>query len=236
VPVVTGAAQAGPSQGRAAGQVQGAAGGEVGEQQGGGGVEADALELGPPGLYRVRVSCVRDFSQSRADQYRPLRTTPPGFARPVSTERGAVRDDSTFEEGDIWRLQFWPSPADAEPPRWRARFEPISDPAGEDGEEPPGIYPELATDLIALALWTPGGAAGTLADLAGRLLASPGEVRAALETAVAAGHLRVAGDLADGAAPLILTPLPVSPPDPGEPQPLVIGDLPAVTGFVAPFR
>jgi hypothetical protein len=88
--------------------------------------EADVLELGPPGLYRVRVSCARDFSQSRADEYRPLRKTPPGFARPVSTERGAVQagqddDDGTFEEGDIWRLQFWPSPEDAGPPRWLAR-------------------------------------------------------------------------------------------------------------------
>ena len=197
---------------------------------GGWDAEAGALELGPPGLYRVRVSCVRDFSQSRADEYRPLRKTPPGFARPLSTERGAVHDDGTFEEGDIWRLQFWPTPADAEPPRWLARFEPITGPAGEDGEEPPGLYRELAADLIAVALWTPGGAVGTLADLAGRLLASPGEVRAALETAVEAGHLRVAGSPADGAAPLILTPLPVPPPDPGAPQLLVIEDLPAATG------
>jgi hypothetical protein len=189
--------------------------------------EAGALELGPPGLYRVRVSCVRDFSQSRADEYRPLRTTPPGFARPVSAERGD--GDGTFEEGDIWRLQFWPSPADAGPPRWLARFEPVTDPAGE---EPRGLYPELATDLIAVALWTPGGAVGTLADLAGRLLASPGEVRAALETAVAAGHLRVTGDLAGGAAPLVLTPLPVPPPDPGAPQLLVMEDLPAATATV----
>ena len=58
---------------------------------GGWDAEADALELGPPGRYRVRVSCVRDFSQSRADEYRPLRTTPPGFARPLSTDRGALQ-------------------------------------------------------------------------------------------------------------------------------------------------
>jgi hypothetical protein len=192
--------------------------------------EAGALELGPPGLYRVRVSCVRDFSASRSDEYRPLRKTPPGFARPSSKESGAVRtgqgdDEGTFEEGDIWRLQFWPSPRDAEPPRWLTRFEHVSDPAGEDGEEPPGCCLELATDLITVVLWTPGGAVGTLADIAARLLASPAEVRTALRTAVSAGQLRVTGDLADDAAPLTLTPLPAPPPDPGEPQPLVTEDL-----------
>ena len=189
---------------------------------GGWDAEASALELGSPGLYRVRVSCVRDFSASRADEWRPLRKTPPGFARPASssarageTGHGDGADDSsgegTFEEGDIWRLQFWSSPEDAGPPRWLARYGPIT-------------YPELATDLVAVALWTPGGAVGTISDLAARLLASPGDVRAGLRTAASAGHLRVAGDLAEDAAPLTLTPLPPSPPDHGPPQILLAED------------
>ncbi|WP_431914797.1 DUF6042 family protein [Nonomuraea jabiensis] len=63
---------------------------------------ADApLRLGPPGLYRVRVSC--------------RRTPPeiPGFQA---------------SEGDLWRLQFWPSAL--EPPRWLARSRPALRAAG----------------------------------------------------------------------------------------------------------
>ncbi|HEV2242565.1 MAG TPA: hypothetical protein VGR98_16095 [Streptosporangiaceae bacterium] len=218
--------------------------------------EAGALELGSPGLYRVRVSCARDFSASREDDYRPLRKTPPGFARPASRaaragERGQGdgADDSggdgTFEEGDIWRLQFWPSPGDAEPPRWLARLEPVAavadddedgaggpdGGAGELGERLYDIYGELAADLAAVALWTPGGAVGTVADLAARVLASPGQVRAGLLAAVSAGHLRVEGDLADDGAPLSLTPLPPPPPDHGPPQRLPAEDLGASTAF-----
>jgi hypothetical protein len=53
------------------------------------------LELGAPGLYRVRVSC--------------RRTPPeiPGFEA---------------SKGDLWRVQFWP--AALEPPRWLARSRP----------------------------------------------------------------------------------------------------------------
>ncbi|TYB71262.1 hypothetical protein FXF51_02165 [Nonomuraea sp. PA05] len=53
------------------------------------------LELGAPGLYRVRVAC---------------RHTPPeipGFEA---------------SEGDLWRMQFWPTAL--EPPRWLARSRP----------------------------------------------------------------------------------------------------------------
>jgi hypothetical protein len=207
--------------------------------------EADVLELGTPGLYRVRVSCVRDFSASGEDAYRPLLKTPPGFARPASRAARAGetghRDgadesggDETLEEGDIWRLQFWPSPGDAEPPRWLARFEPVTSAAedDEDSTDAPdnGVtegaerlydtYRELAADLVAVALWTPGGAVGTVAGLAVRLLASPRDVRAGLQAAVSAGHLRLGGDLADDGAPLTLTPLPPPPPDHGPPQPL----------------
>jgi len=59
---------------------------------GGWDAEAEALELGSPGFYRVRVSCVRDFSASGEHDHRPLRKTPPGFARPASRRaRGGGR-------------------------------------------------------------------------------------------------------------------------------------------------
>ena len=149
-------------------------------------------------------------------------------------------DEGTFEEGDIWRLQFWPSPGNAEPPRWLARFEPVTPAAVEDGEGSAGApdggagepgerlydtYGELAADLVAVALWTPGGAVGTVAELAARVLASPCKVRAGLRAAVSAGHLRVAGDLGGDGAPLTLTPLPPPPPDHGPPQSLWAEDL-----------
>jgi len=76
-----------------------------------------------------------------------------------------------------------------------------------------------------VALRTPGGAVGTVADLAARVLASPGKVRAGLRAAVSAGHLRVAGDLGGDGAPLTLTPLPPPPPDHGPPQSLWAEDL-----------
>src|SRR5262249_55247988 len=95
----------------------------------------------------------------------------------------------------------------------------------EPGERLYDTCRELAADLVAVALWTPGGAVGTIADLASRLLASPREVRAGLRAAVSAGHLRVAGDLGDDSAPLTLTPLPPPPPEHGRPQSLWAEDL-----------
>jgi hypothetical protein len=168
--------------------------------------EADELALGAPGLYRVRVSCVRDFSPSGADGFRPLQRTPPGFDRALSRDGG----DEAQQEGDIWRLQFWPAPPGAGAPRWLARYQPVVTPTGQDLDD---TCPGLATDLVAVARWTPDGAVATVADLADRLLASPAEVRAALETAVSAGGLRVEGDPAGDAA-LTLTPLAAAPDGP----------------------
>ncbi|MEV4286543.1 DUF6042 family protein [Nonomuraea bangladeshensis] len=59
------------------------------------------LDLGAPGLYRVRVSCRRTQPEI------------PGFEA---------------SEGDLWRLQFWP--AALEPPRWLARGRPALQPGG----------------------------------------------------------------------------------------------------------
>ena len=68
-------------------------------------------------------------------------------------------------------------------------------------------YAALAADLVAVALWTPGGSVGTVPDLAERLLASPEQVRAALR--YAEEHLiSTNGDAVQAAAPLTLTVLP----------------------------
>ncbi len=67
---------------------------------------------------------------------------------------------------------------------------------------------EPAADLVALALWTRAGRVGTVADLAGRLLLSPDEVRAALRYAEEEQWLRVSGDPDEATSQLTLTALP----------------------------
>ncbi len=65
-----------------------------------------------------------------------------------------------------------------------------------------------AADLVFVALWTETGRVGTIADLAGRLLEPPEDVRAVLRYAEREELLRVEGDLADAGSQLTLTPLP----------------------------
>ena len=206
--------------------------------------DAAALPIGSPGRYRVRVSCVRDPSLPWTDEYRSgPRRTPPGFpASDTVTEDGA---DAGFGQGDIWRLQFWPAPGDLEPPRWLVRTESptgaaadelpdgeLPDTAVPDPDLPYGHFPNLATDLIFVALWTPTGTTYSVAALAARVLATPDEVRAGLTTASYDGHLRVAGNLADDSAPVALTTVSDPPPDYGEPQhiPMTVVGLSVPTG------
>jgi hypothetical protein len=148
--------------------------------------DGPALPIGRPGRYRVRVSGVRDHSSPGSD------------------------------EGDVWRLQFWPAPDDHEPPRWLARTEPLTVDAVAENEdedqEADGQFAELATDLVYVARWTPAGTACSVADLAARVLALPDEVRGGLAAAVRERHLAVDGDLSADQAPVILTPLPDGPP------------------------
>jgi hypothetical protein len=114
----------------------------------------------------------------------------------------------------------------------------LSDTALPDPDLPYGYFPDLATDLIFVALWTPAGTAGSVSDLAARVLATPDEVRAGLTTAIHDGHLRVAGNLADDGAPVTLTPVADAPPDYGEPQriPIIAEGVGALAGlgFAAP--
>ena len=67
---------------------------------GGWDAEDDALELGSPGLYRVRVSCARDFSASGEDDYRPRRKTPPGRLWPARVQAPGRRLE---QPGRPWR-------------------------------------------------------------------------------------------------------------------------------------
>jgi hypothetical protein len=77
-------------------------------------------------------------------------------------------------------------------------------------------YCAPATDLVAVAMWTPQGRVGTVADLAGRVLMPASEVRAALRYAQQQELLRVDGDLDDDASQLSLTVLPSREPQPAE--------------------
>lgn len=96
-------------------------------------------------------------------------------------------------------------------------------------------YTCLAADLVAIAVWTPGGEVGSVQQLAARLLVTPGELRGALDYAVAARLLHVLGDPDEATAPLTLT---VPPPRADEPDfaqpaiciPVTPQDVPSVTG------
>jgi hypothetical protein len=119
--------------------------------------------------------------------YRPNAPTvelgPPGRYRVRVSRRPA--DD----EGDVWRLQFWPDTGPALP-QWSARSGPAV--LGHHDRR----YAGLAADVVAVARWAPAATVTTTADaLAQRLLASADEVRAAVRFAVAERHLAVAGDL-----------------------------------------
>jgi hypothetical protein len=188
---------------------------QLGLLTGGPDPDGPALPIGRPGRYRVRVSCVRDPRVPGSDEYRSApRRTPPGFPGPQLLT--AADEDGAFDEGDVWRLQFWPTPADREPPHWLARTEPVT--AGEGDEDTGGQFAGLATDLVFVARWTPAGTTGSVAGLAARVLATPDEVRGGLADAGANRLLAVNGDLAVDQAPVTLTPLGGKPPGDGELQ------------------
>ena len=69
-------------------------------------------------------------------------------------------------------------------------------------------YCAPATDLVAVAMWTPAGRVGTVPDLARRVLMPASEVRATLRYAQRQHLLRVDGDPDDDASQLTLTVLP----------------------------
>jgi hypothetical protein len=99
------------------------------------------------------------------------------------------------DEGDVWRLQFWPDAGTA-PAQWLARSRPAV--LGHHDER----YSSLAADVTTVARWAPGSTFTTTADaLAQRLLVPPDEVRAAVRFAVAGGYLAASGDLTITAVP-----------------------------------
>src|SRR6266511_3751229 len=81
------------------------------------------IDLGGPGVYRVRVA-----------------------RRPAA------------EDGDVWRLQFWPTPAAVEPPRWLARHRPATRGGRSGWDEVLGYEAtELAFMVRATAAGQPDG-------------------------------------------------------------------------------
>ncbi|MVZ99326.1 hypothetical protein F8568_002765 [Actinomadura sp. LD22] len=103
-----------------------------------------------------------------------------------------------------WLLQFWPAGGVLEPPRGLFR-EPRS--AQDDDLES-----DLAMDLVAIALWSPGQA--SKADLAERLLVSTQAIDAALEYALRYDLLHV-DDRA--ASTVSITPVDKRPPEERDP-------------------
>jgi hypothetical protein len=120
----------------------------------------------------------------------------------IGLYRARVSCRPADDEGDVWRLQFWPDPL-MEPPRWVKRT-----PAGT------GIRNEhLAGDLISVLLWT-GFAPTTVAALAHRLNVEMDAVTAAI-TSELGRYLRLeAGELTQPLRPVVLTvqPRPALPP------------------------
>lgn len=96
---------------------------------------------------------------------RGVRLGPPGLYR-VQIHRRRLDD------GNVWLLRFWPTGDALDPPRRMSRG-PRPSYARVDRAS------ELAMDLVATALWSPGEAAKAV--LAERLRASPEEIDAALD-------------------------------------------------------
>jgi hypothetical protein len=120
---------------------------------------------------------------------------------------------SVREDGDEPRYQP-PTPSGG---TWRLAGPPEA--SGENEAEQ--IYfpvADGAADLVCVALWSSPGQAGTVADLAERLLVSIDDLRATLRYAQQEQLLRVEGDPDDAASRLTLTPLPRSEEPAGEPR------------------
>ncbi len=113
------------------------------------------------------------------------------------------------DEGEVWRLQFWPDPT-MRLPRWHKRPSATADPGGTGGRS---TRQRLAGDLISLLLWT-GSAPTTIVALARRLGAGVDDVTAAIGDQLDR-HLRLeAGDPTDPQRPIVLAvqPRPALPP------------------------
>ncbi len=138
----------------------------------------EPVELGPPGVYRLR------FAR------RPVAAT-------ENPEGGPCE----------YRLLFWPVQTPPEPPRWLRRTGLLVDgrPATErDAFD--GSYRSAITDLVMLALWARESAVPlTIEGLADRLLTTTTTVRAIIEHPRASRVLRFDGDLDEVDVPLTVT-------------------------------
>ncbi|WP_225992040.1 Lsr2 family DNA-binding protein [Actinomadura montaniterrae] len=133
----------------------------------------------------------------QSEPMRGVRLGPPGLYR-VRMHRRRLDDRRE------WLLQFWPADGVLEPPRRLSR----GPRSAQDGD----LDSDLAMDLVAIALWSPGQA--TKADLAERLLASIEEIDAALAYALRHELLHVDGR---AASTVSLTPVDKRPPEVRDP-------------------
>jgi len=138
----------------------------------------EPVELGPPGVYRLRLA-----------------------RRPVTA--GEDPETGVCE----YRLLFWPVQTPPEPPRWLRRTGLLVDgrPAAErDAFD--GSYRGAITDLVMLALWAKESAVPlTIEGLADRLLTTTTTVRDIIEHPRTSRLLRIDGDLDEVDTPLTVT-------------------------------
>jgi hypothetical protein len=136
----------------------------------------EAIELGPPGMYRIR------------------------FAR-----RPVTPGDDPAGRPCVYLLRFWPVDTPPEPPRWLRRTGPLVDGRAErDAFD--GSYRSAVTDVVMLALWAAESATPvTVGWLADRMLTTVETVRAVIGHPWAARLLSIAGDLGEDDAPLTVT-------------------------------
>jgi hypothetical protein len=142
-----------------------------------GGPVGEPVELGPPGVYRMR------------------------FAR-----RPVTAGDDPAGWPCEYRLAFWPVDSPPEPPRWLCRTGPLVNgrPAERDAFD--GSYRRAVTDIVMLTLWAgESGTPVTLEWLAGRLLTTTATVRDIIEHPRASHVLSIDGDLGDVDARLAVT-------------------------------
>lgn len=133
----------------------------------------------------------------QSEPMRGVRLGPPGLYR-VRMHRRRLDDRRE------WLLQFWPTGEVLDQPRRLSR----GPRSTQDGD----LESDLAMDLVAMALWSPGQA--TKADLAERLLVSTEQIDAALAYALRYELLHVDGRTA---ATISMTPVDKRPPEVRDP-------------------
>lgn len=149
--------------------------------------------------------CLQTFIDSRVGE--PVELGPPGVYRLRFARRPVTAGEDPESGSCGYRLLFWPVQTPPEPPRWPRRTGLLVDgrPAAErDAFD--GSYRRAITDVVMLALWAGESAVPlTIEGLADRLLTTTTTVRDIIEHPRTSRLLRIDGDLDEVDAPLTVT-------------------------------